>query len=73
MAAVEANAKLIRSDFAATSGYPELRVYQNYAHGDEKLEQIYGAKKLPRLAGLKKIWDPSNVFKYNNALPTSYP
>ncbi|RDW91774.1 hypothetical protein BP5796_01168 [Coleophoma crateriformis] len=72
-AAAAALAVELRKDFAATSGYPELAVYINYAHGDETLEQKYGADKLPRLAALKKTWDPDNVFGYNNALPTSYP
>jgi len=71
--AAEAIALELRDDFALTSGYPDLTVYVNYAHGDEKLEQIYGADKLPRLAALKKTWDPDNVFAYNNALPTEYP
>ncbi|KAI0116553.1 hypothetical protein GGR51DRAFT_546059 [Nemania sp. FL0031] len=66
-------AREIRSDFAATSGYPELAVYVSYAHGDESLEQIYGSTKLPRLTALKKEWDPSNVFGFNNPIPTSYP
>ncbi|TVY43293.1 FAD-linked oxidoreductase [Lachnellula subtilissima] len=63
----------IRKDFAATSGYPDLTVYVNYAHGDEKIEQIYSAEKLPRLAALKKTWDPENLFAFNNPLPTHYP
>jgi hypothetical protein len=63
----------IRSDFAANSGYEDLAVYINNAHGDEKLEQIYGKRKLPRLASLKKTWDPDNVFKYHHPLPTVYP
>lgn len=63
----------LRSEFAATSGYPDLAVYVNSAHGDETLEQKYGARKLPRLAALKKTWDPDRVFRYNNALPTKYP
>ncbi|KAI0102717.1 hypothetical protein GGR51DRAFT_526744 [Nemania sp. FL0031] len=62
----------IQEDFVATSGYPDLSVYVNYAHGDESLEQIYGARKLPRLSALKKQWDPDNVFAYNNPLPTDY-
>ncbi|KAI0143689.1 hypothetical protein GGR57DRAFT_518168 [Xylariaceae sp. FL1272] len=64
--------KEIRGDFVATSGYPELAVYVNYAHGDESLEQIYGAKKLPRLAALKKQWGPNNVFAHHNRPPTEY-
>jgi hypothetical protein len=63
----------IRAKFASTSGYPDLATYINSAHGDETLEQRYGARKLPRLAALKKIWDPNGVFVYNNAIPTHYP
>ncbi|KAI1412626.1 FAD-binding domain-containing protein [Hypoxylon sp. FL1857] len=70
---VNALARELRQDIAATSGYPELTVYVNYAHGDEKLEQIYGKHKLPELVRLKKAWDPDNVFKYHHALPTEYP
>ena len=66
-------ARQLRDSWAATSGYPELSVYINYARGDETLRQRYGARKLPRLAALKKKWDPHNVFAYNNALPTEYP
>lgn len=63
----------LRDSWASTSGYPELSVYVNYAHGDEKLEQIYRGDKLSRLAALKKKWDPDNVFAYNNILPSTYP
>lgn len=63
----------LRKDLVATSGYSELTVFVNYAHGDEKLEQIYSKEKLPRLAALKKTWDPNRVFRYNNGLPTEYP
>jgi len=65
-------AKELRDHFGATSGYPSLSVYVSYAHGDEKLEEIYGAS-LPRLVELKKKWDPDNLFGYNNALPTKLP
>ena len=60
----------LRASWAATSGYPDLSVYVNYAHGDETLPQRYGRAKLPRLTALKKTWDPDNVFAYHNALPT---
>ncbi|CVL11636.1 related to 6-hydroxy-D-nicotine oxidase [Fusarium proliferatum] len=63
----------IRRDVAATSGYPEITTFVNYAHGDETLGQIYGKNKLARLAALKKIWDPKEVFSFNNGLPTRYP
>ncbi|KAF2962876.1 hypothetical protein GQX73_g10697 [Xylaria multiplex] len=65
-------ARSLREEFAATSGYPDLSVYVSYAHGDEKLEQIYG-DSLPRLIALKKQWDPKNIFRYNNGLPRELP
>ncbi|KAI9150503.1 Glucooligosaccharide oxidase [Paramyrothecium foliicola] len=66
-------AKELRNDIAATSGYGGLAVYINYAVGDEDLEQIYCAQKLPRLAQIKKRWDPSNVFRFHHPLPGTYP
>ncbi|KAI1181952.1 hypothetical protein F5B17DRAFT_444632 [Nemania serpens] len=68
----------LRAAFAATSGYEDeieggLTVYVNYEHGEEPIESIYSADKLPRLAALKKTWDPHNVFAYHLALPTEYP
>ncbi|KAI1377703.1 FAD-binding domain-containing protein [Hypoxylon crocopeplum] len=71
-AAQELGQKL-RSKFAATSGYKSPTVFINYARGDEGLEHIYGREKLPRLAQLKKAWDPKKIFRYNNGLPTQYP
>lgn len=68
---VNSFARSLRAEYVATSGYDSLEVYVSYAHGDEPLEQIYGAEKLPRLIGLKNKWDPHNVFAFNNALPTS--
>ncbi|KAI1085366.1 FAD-binding domain-containing protein [Whalleya microplaca] len=62
----------LRKDFAATSGYSDLSVYVSYANGDEQIAQIYGKDKLPRLAALKRYWDPDNVFGYNNSLPMEY-
>ncbi|KAI1074442.1 FAD-binding domain-containing protein [Whalleya microplaca] len=58
----------LRDATAAVGGYDGLAVYVSYAHGDETLEEIYGANKLERLLSLKEIWDPENVFRYNNAL-----
>ncbi|RWA08729.1 hypothetical protein EKO27_g6368 [Xylaria grammica] len=62
----------LRDEVAATAGYPDLSVFINYAHGDEKLEQIYGVDNSARLASLKKKWDPNHVFSFNNGLPTQY-
>jgi hypothetical protein len=68
-------ARGLQSKWNVTSGYAAEggATYINYASGSESLEARYGADKLPKLAALKKKWDPSNVFAYNNALPTSYP
>ncbi|KAK7755871.1 hypothetical protein SLS62_002158 [Diatrype stigma] len=63
-------AREMRQDFAAESGYPDLSVYVSYAHGDETLEQIYGKDKLPRLASLKKLWDPDNMVRNNSLAQT---
>ncbi|KAI3336885.1 Glucooligosaccharide oxidase [Xylariaceae sp. AK1471] len=63
----------LRDRFVATSGYPSLAVYTSYAGGDETLEQIFGHDNLPRLVALKKQWDPTGVFNYQNALSTQYP
>ncbi|KAI2607189.1 uncharacterized protein GGS25DRAFT_322188 [Hypoxylon fragiforme] len=63
----------LREDVVATSGYSELQVIVPYAYGNETIEQIYGRNKLPRLAALKKAWDPDHVFSYLHPLPTKYP
>ncbi|CAH0021155.1 unnamed protein product [Clonostachys rhizophaga] len=58
-------------DFVATSGYPDVSVYVNYASGNETVEQKFGKDKLPRLASLKRKWDPRNAFRWTNPLPTN--
>jgi hypothetical protein len=63
----------LRSDLVATSGYDNLTVYANYGWGDENIESIYGANKLPRLALLKAQYDPNNIFSFYHAIPTSWP
>jgi hypothetical protein len=63
----------LRNDFKIAAGNKNGDVFANYARGDETLEQIYSKEKLPRLARLKKTWDPSNIFAYNHPLPTKYP
>lgn len=75
-AAAESVAKLgpeMRTDFQATGGYPGLSVSVNYAHGDEKPEDVYGRENMPELARLKRHWDPKNVFGFGHALPRHYP
>ncbi|KAL2825437.1 FAD-binding domain-containing protein [Aspergillus cavernicola] len=71
--AFTATAREVRATLASTSGYDDLAVYVNYAKGDEKLEQIYGARKLPRLVELKRRYDPDNVFRFHHALPMGLP
>lgn len=71
--AAAATGRVIREELAETSGYGGLAVYVNYAHGDETIEEVYGERKLPRLAELKRKYDPDNAFGYYHALPTVYP
>lgn len=70
-AAVELGRQL-RTNLSKAGGYDDDVVYVSYSQGDETLEQIYGRRKLPRLAALKKTWDPNNIFDYNVTLPTEY-
>jgi fumiquinazoline A oxidase len=61
----------VRNACAATSGYGKLRVYQNYAHGDEPLAAMYGYEKgrLQKLQCLKAKYDPNDVFKGYHGIP----
>ncbi|KAK8024071.1 hypothetical protein PG993_012137 [Apiospora rasikravindrae] len=70
--AASALGRELREDLRATDGYSGPSVFVNYARGDEKLEEIYTRQNLPRLARLKKQWDPHGFFSFNNALPTRY-
>ncbi len=60
-----------RFQTAPTAEEEHLFVYQNYAHGDEPLEALYGyeAWRLERLRALKRKYDPLNKFKaYHNVV-----
>ena len=57
-----------RAKLHATSGFPELSVYVNYAHGDEGPRGWYSSRKLARLNALKEEWDPAWVFSWNNPI-----
>jgi FAD/FMN-containing dehydrogenase len=63
----------LRAEIGENSGYDGLRVYVNYAQGDETPAQIYSETKLPRLVELKNQYDPTNVFRYNHPIPLAYP
>ncbi|KAL2167886.1 hypothetical protein VTG60DRAFT_673 [Thermothelomyces hinnuleus] len=66
----------IRAALAKTSGMdgPDgLAAYINFSNGDEPIESIYSKKHLPRLAALKKKYDPHGLFNAYHPLPTSYP
>jgi hypothetical protein len=58
-----------RAKFQETSGFADLSVYTNYAHGDEGPEAWYSRRKLGRLVALKKRWDPEGAFSWYNAVP----
>lgn len=60
----------LRAQMARTSGFDKLHVYQNYAHS-EPVQAFYGyeAWRLPRLQGLKKKFDPRNVFGNYHPIP----
>ncbi|EED21270.1 conserved hypothetical protein [Talaromyces stipitatus ATCC 10500] len=63
----------IRGELSKTTGYDSPTVFVNYARGDETIEDIYSATKLPRLAQLKRQYDPFNLFAYYHPLPLEYP
>ncbi|KAF7539872.1 hypothetical protein G7054_g1801 [Neopestalotiopsis clavispora] len=70
--AAQALAKGLMDEVVASSGYSAVTSFVNYASGEEKQENIYGADNLPRLAALKAQWDPTQAFSFNNGLPTKY-
>lgn len=58
-------AKNARAEFNAKSGFDEEQIYVSYGHGDEPPEVLYSTEKLPRLRELKKKWDPTSQFSFN--------
>jgi len=65
--------KASMAKFQKTSGYDNLTIYVNYAHGDEGPEVWYGAQKLERLSRLKREWDPDQVFSWYQPIPLHWP
>ncbi|KAI4696044.1 uncharacterized protein J4E88_000216 [Alternaria novae-zelandiae] len=65
--AVDTFTAKIRTELMSACGNPDGNVFPNYARGDEKPEQVYGATKLPRLRLLKKRYDPKGLFNHFNS------
>lgn len=63
----------MRDLMVTTAGTDDLEIYVHYSHGDETFEQLYSARKLPRLAALKKSIDPNGLFSGYHPVPASYP
>ena len=72
-ATIENLPEKMRSTIADTAGTDGLEVYVGFSNGDEPLESIFSKEKLPRLAALKKQYDPDGLFNAYHPLPTSYP
>ena len=62
--------KGLRSLLQLGSGRPDLETYVHFGHGDEGPKSWYSAAKLPRLAALKRVYDPRNLFRWYNPVPT---
>ncbi|PYH88739.1 FAD-binding domain-containing protein [Aspergillus ellipticus CBS 707.79] len=58
-----------RAQFQRTSGFSEMEIYLNYAHGDEGPEVWYSPQHLPPLSQLKSQWDPDQLFSFNYPVP----
>ena len=62
----------MRSTIADTAGTNGLEVYSGFSNGDEPLKSIFSKEKLPRLAALKKQYDPDGLFNAYYPLLKSY-
>ncbi|RDW58819.1 hypothetical protein BP6252_13295 [Coleophoma cylindrospora] len=65
--------KTARSAVQATSGFDQLAVYVNFAHGDEGPAIWYSPEKLDNLTRLKRKWDPTELFSFYQPVPLYYP
>jgi hypothetical protein len=60
----------LRRFWAAMRPYASGQAYQNYPDPDlTNYAQAYYGTNLPKLSGLKKKYDPYNVFKFPQAIP----
>ena len=60
----------LRRFWAAMRPYASGQAYQNYPDPDlVNYAQAYYGSNLPKLSGLKKKYDPHNVFKFPQAIP----
>ncbi|KAI1502202.1 hypothetical protein F5X99DRAFT_427578 [Biscogniauxia marginata] len=62
----------IRATIADSAGTDGLAVYVGFSNGDEPLESLFSKENLPRLAALKKDYDPDGLFNAYHPLPTHY-
>ncbi|KAL9112786.1 MAG: hypothetical protein Q9227_003089 [Pyrenula ochraceoflavens] len=62
----------MRDAIAATADTDGLAVYVGFSGGDEPIEAIWSKDHLPRLAALKKQYDPNGLFNAYHPLPTVY-
>ncbi|KAL8964735.1 MAG: hypothetical protein Q9183_004249 [Haloplaca sp. 2 TL-2023] len=62
-----------RDDFSKVNGYGRMAVYPNYARGDEGPEAWFGAENLPRLAAVKRQYDPKERFSNHIPIPVHWP
>ena len=62
--AIDEFAQRQRSLLQSASGFPQLQVYVNYAHGDEGPVPPYTEANLATLRDLKAHWDPKGLFGF---------
>lgn len=61
----------MRDTLQSTSGYDQVEVYINFAHGNEPLGAIYGYEpwRQQKLKGLKRKYDPDEQFSFYEPIP----